>query len=56
MLTVSFSNLRNKLKEYCDKATDEKETIIVTRKEEKTVVMMSLDKYNQLLKAANIDI
>ena len=33
---------------YCDKATDEFETVIVTRKNEKNVVIMSLEKYNNL--------
>lgn len=52
MLAVNYSTLRNNLKEYCDKATDSYETVIVTRKEEKNVVIMSLEKYNQLEKAA----
>lgn len=55
MLAVSYSTLREKLKEYCDKATDENETIIVTRKEDKNVVLISLEKYNRLLKEANIE-
>lgn len=52
MLAVNYSTIRNNLKEYCDKATDLYETVIVTRKEEKNVVIMSLEKYNQLEKAA----
>lgn len=52
MLAVNYSTFRNNLKEYCDKATDSYETVIVTRKEEKNVVIMSLEKYNQLEKAA----
>ena len=40
------------MKEYCDKATDFYETVIVTRKDEKNVVILSLEKYNQLEKAA----
>ena len=39
------------VKDYCDKATDEMETIIVTRKNEKNVVLLSLDQYNRLMKA-----
>ena len=34
------------------KATDNHETVIVTRKGEKNVVIMSLERYNQLEKAA----
>ena len=52
MLAVNYSTIRNNLKEYCDKATDSYETVIVTRKDEKNVVLMSLEKYNQLEKAA----
>lgn len=52
MLAVNYSTVRNNLKDYCDKATDLQETVIITRKNEKNVVLMSLDKYNQLEKAA----
>jgi antitoxin YefM len=51
MLAVNYSTIRNKLKEYCDKATDEHETVIVTRKNEKNVVLMSLEQYNDMMKA-----
>ena len=34
-----------------DKATDNNETVIVTRKDEKNVVLMSLEQYNELMKA-----
>lgn len=50
MLAVNYSTIRNKLKTYCDEATDNNETIIVTRKEEKNVVILSLEKYNRLMK------
>ena len=52
MLAVTYSIIRNKLKDYCNQATDNHETVIVTRKGEKNVVIMSLEKYNQLEKAA----
>ena len=52
MLAVNYSTIRNHLKDYCDKATDENETVIVTRKDEKNVVLMSLEQYNQIMKAA----
>lgn len=52
MLAVNYSTIRNHLKDYCDKATDANETVIVTRKDEKNVVLMSLDRYNQLEKSA----
>ena len=49
MLAVNYSTLRNNLKEYCDKVTDDLETVIVTRKDEKNVVLMSLDDYNNIM-------
>jgi len=52
MLAVNYSTIRRKLKDYCDRVTDEYETVIVTRKDEKNVVIISLDEYNALTKAA----
>lgn len=52
MLAVNYSTMRNNLKDYCDKASDQQETVIVTRKNQKNVVLMSLEKYNRLVKAA----
>lgn len=52
MLAVNYSTLRNNLKDYCDQVTDAQETVIVTRKNEKNVVLLSLERYNQLEKAA----
>ena len=51
MLAVNYSTIRNNLKDYCDRATDDEETVIVTRKNEKNVVIMSLDQYNAIMKA-----
>lgn len=53
MLAVNYSTIRNKLKDYCDRATDEYETVVVTRKDEKNVVIISLEKYNAMQKAAH---
>lgn len=50
MLAVNYSTIRSKLKDYCDKATNENETIIVTRKDEKNVVLISLEQYNEFIK------
>ena len=51
MLAVNYSTIRENLKSYCDKVTDDKETVIVTRKGEKNVVIISLDEWNKLSKA-----
>jgi antitoxin YefM len=52
MLAVNYSTVRNNLKNYCDEASDNGEIIIVTRKKEKNIVILSLDKYNQMEKAS----
>ena len=51
MIAVNFSTARSRLKEFCDRATDEDETVIVTRKAEKNVVIISAERYNELEKA-----
>lgn len=52
MLATNFSTIRRNLKDYCDQASDHAQTIIITRKNEKNLVLMSLEKYNQMEKAA----
>jgi antitoxin YefM len=52
MLAVNYSTIRNQLKDYCDKVTDDHETVIITRKDEKNVVILSLEEYNSLTRAA----
>ena len=49
MLAVNYSTYRSHLKDYCDQAVDDAETVIVTRKDERNVVMMSLEAYNNLM-------
>ena len=41
--------MRNNLKDVLDKVAEDCETVIVTRKEEKNVVLMSLEQYNNLV-------
>ena len=40
MLAVNYTNFRENLKDYMDKATDDYETMIVTRKNNKNVVIV----------------
>lgn len=54
MLAVNYSELRKNLKDYCDRAVDNLETVLVTRKNEKNVVMISLEEYNNLVENAYI--
>ena len=52
MLAVNYSTIRDNLKSYCDRVTDNNETVIVTRKDEKNVVIISLEEWTALQKAA----
>ena len=49
MLAVNYTNFRENLKDYMDKATDDYVTMIVTRKNNKNVVMISEESYNNLM-------
>ena len=49
MLAVNYTNFSETLKDYMDKATDDYETMIVTRKNNKNVVMISEESYNNLM-------
>ena len=51
MIAINFSTARSRFKEFCDKVIDGRETIIVTRKAERNVVIISAERYNQLEKA-----
>ncbi len=49
MLAVNDTNLLDNMKIYMDKITDDYETIIVTRKDNRNVVMISEELYNNLM-------
>ncbi|KUO73205.1 MAG: prevent-host-death protein [Desulfosporosinus sp. BRH_c37] len=49
MLAVNYSTLRENLKEYCDTANNDFETIIVTRKSGGNIVLLSETEYNNLI-------
>ncbi|WMC94408.1 type II toxin-antitoxin system Phd/YefM family antitoxin [Kineothrix sp. MB12-C1] len=49
MLLKYYTNLRDNMKSYMDKVTDDYETMIVTRKNNKNVVMLSEESYNNLM-------
>lgn len=51
MIAVNFTTARSQFKYFCDKVTDCAETVIVTRKAEKNVVIISAERYNELKKA-----
>ena len=51
MVAVNYTAVRNNLKEFCDMATDDNETVIITRKANKNVVIVSLERYDLMEKA-----
>lgn len=48
MLATNFTNVRNNFKEYCDKVINDAQPILVTRKDDKNVVLISLEEYNNM--------
>lgn len=49
MLAINYTNLRDNMKMYMDRVTDDYETMIITRKDNKNVVMISEESYNNLM-------
>ena len=49
MLAVNYTTLRENMKTYMDKVCDNYETMIVTRKNNKNVVILSEESYNNML-------
>ena len=41
MIAINFTTARGRLKDFCDRVTDRGETVIVTRKAEKNVVIIA---------------
>lgn len=50
MISVGSAGFLKEFSLYCNKANDENETIIVTRSNDKNIVVLSLDEYNQMSK------
>ena len=49
MLAVNYTMLRENMKSCMDKVTDDYETMIVTRKNNKNVVIISEESYNNMM-------
>ena len=49
MEAVSYSDLRKNLKDYLDHVYQDHDPIIVTRKNNENVVLISMDEYNSLI-------
>lgn len=54
MLAVNYTNLRDNMKAYMDRVTEDFETMVITRKNNKNVVMLSEESYNNLVENAYI--
>jgi antitoxin YefM len=49
MLAVNYSSVRENFKSYCDKANNDFETIVITRKQGGNVIMLSEAEYNNIM-------
>ena len=49
MLAVNYTELRGNMKECMDKVSDDFETLIVTRKKNKNIGMISEETYNNMM-------
>jgi antitoxin YefM len=49
MRAINYTTLRENMKTYMDKVSDDYETMIVTRKNNKNIVMLSEETYNNLI-------
>ena len=49
MDAVSYSDLRQNLKSYMDKVYNDHDPLIITRKNNENVVLLSIDEYNSLI-------
>jgi len=54
MIAVNYTNIRENLKTYCDQVNDNNETVIITRKDNKNVVLISQNEYNNMLENIKI--
>ena len=49
MIAVNYTQFRNNMKSHMDLVTEDYETMVVTRKENKNVVILSEESYNNLM-------
>lgn len=54
MIAVNYSNVRGNFKNYCDKANNDYETIVITRKSGGNVVMLSEAEYNNIMENLHV--
>ena len=49
MTTTTLTDFRKEMKQYLDKITDNRETLIINRGKDKGVVLLSMAEYNEYL-------
>ena len=49
MDAITYTDLRQNLKTYMDKVIQDNDSLIITRKNKKNVVLISVDEYNSLI-------
>ena len=54
MLAVNYSQFRNNMKTHLDSVTDDFETVIVTRKGNRNVVLLAEEVYNNILENMHV--
>lgn len=54
MLAVNYSTLRDNMKKHFDTITDDYETMVITRKNNRNIVMMSEETYNNLMENIHV--
>lgn len=54
MIAVNYTQFRNEMKKHMDLVTDAYEAMVVTRKENKNVVIISEETYNNLLENIHV--
>ncbi|MCL2322199.1 MAG: type II toxin-antitoxin system Phd/YefM family antitoxin [Oscillospiraceae bacterium] len=53
MLADNYINVKQNFKEYCDKISKEQETLLVIRKDDQDIVILSIETYQELERAKN---
>ena len=54
MLAINYTTLRENMKKCMDQVTDDYETMIITRKNNKNVVMISEESYNNMMENLHV--
>lgn len=54
MLIVSFTEARNRLKPVLDRVVNDADCAVITRRDAKDVVVMSIDYYNSLMETLHL--